>query len=62
MGRDGVDGCKTILAAGGVTFGQDEATSAVYGMNKIAMAEGAISSQFPLEGLPALIRRYAPDR
>jgi two-component system, chemotaxis family, protein-glutamate methylesterase/glutaminase len=62
MGRDGVDGCKTILAAGGITFGQDEATSAVYGMNKLAMAEGAISSQFPLEGLPALIRRFAPDR
>jgi two-component system, chemotaxis family, protein-glutamate methylesterase/glutaminase len=62
MGRDGVDGCKTILAAGGITYGQDEATSAVYGMNKIAMAEGAICSQFPLEALPALIRRFAPDR
>jgi two-component system chemotaxis response regulator CheB len=62
MGRDGVDGCKTILAGGGITFGQDEATSAVYGMNKIAMAEGAICSQFRLEGLPALIRRFAPDR
>jgi hypothetical protein len=31
-------------------------------MNKIAMAEGAICSQFRLEGLPALIRRFAPDR
>ena len=27
MGRDGVDGCKAILTAGGFTLGQDEATS-----------------------------------
>ena len=36
MGRDGVEGCKRILAAGGTTLGQDEATSVVYGMNKAA--------------------------
>ena len=40
MGRDGVDGCKTILAAGGFTLGQDEATSVVYGMNKAAFVAG----------------------
>ena len=34
MGRDGVEGCKAILTAGGFTLGQDEATSVVYGMNK----------------------------
>ena len=31
MGRDGVDGCKAILAAQGFTLGQDEGTSVVYG-------------------------------
>ena len=31
MGRDGVEGCKAILAAGGDAFGQDEASSMVYG-------------------------------
>ena len=41
MGRDGVEGCKAILAAGGFTLGQDEATSVVYGMNKAAFLEGA---------------------
>ena len=42
MGRDGVSGCKGILAAGGFTLGQDEATSVVYGMNKAAFLEDAI--------------------
>lgn len=59
MGRDGVAGCKAILAHGGVTYGQDEATSAVYGMNKVAQLEGALSGQFPLDRLPALIRRFS---
>jgi two-component system chemotaxis response regulator CheB len=57
MGRDGVEGCKRILAAGGITFGQDEATSVVYGMNKAAYQEGAVQTQFALEELPALIER-----
>lgn len=60
MGRDGAEGCKHILAAGGITFGQDEATSAVYGMNKAAFQAGAVSAQFPLEKLPGLIKRFSP--
>jgi two-component system chemotaxis response regulator CheB len=59
MGRDGVEGCKRILNAGGTTFGQDEATSVVYGMNKAAFLEGAVRAQFPLEKLPALIEQWA---
>lgn len=59
MGRDGVEGCKRILAAGGTTFGQDEATSVIYGMNKIAFNEGAVGTQFPLETLPSLIEQWA---
>ena len=53
MGRDGVDGCKAILAAGGFTLGQDEATSVVYGMNKAAFLEGAVKAQFALDEFPA---------
>jgi two-component system chemotaxis response regulator CheB len=56
MGRDGVDGCKTILAAGGLTYGQDEATSVVYGMNKAAWVEAALTRQFALAEFPAIIR------
>jgi two-component system, chemotaxis family, protein-glutamate methylesterase/glutaminase len=56
MGRDGVAGCKAILASGGETYGQNEATSIVYGMNKAAYLEGAVTSQFAPEELPAIIR------
>ena len=62
MGRDGVSGCKGILAAGGLTLGQDEATSVVYGMNKAAFLEDAIKAQFGLEELPHIIRNIAAFR
>ncbi len=55
MGRDGVEGCKAILAAGGFTLGQDEPTSVVYGMNKAAFLEGAVKAQFALQELPAIL-------
>lgn len=57
MGRDGVRGMTAIRTAGGVTFGQDEATSTVYGMNKAAWLEGAVETQFPVEKLPGIIAR-----
>ncbi|WP_205678747.1 protein-glutamate methylesterase/protein-glutamine glutaminase [Aquisphaera insulae] len=56
MGRDGVEGCKAILAAGGSTLGQDEATSVVYGMNKAAYLEGAVKAQFALEDLAGILK------
>lgn len=62
MGRDGVEGCKKILDAGGRTFGQDQATSVVYGMNKVAFQEGAVGEQFALEELPSLIARLTGER
>ncbi|MFO0891383.1 MAG: chemotaxis-specific protein-glutamate methyltransferase CheB [Isosphaeraceae bacterium] len=62
MGRDGVEGCKAILAAGGFTAGQDEATSVVYGMNKAAYTEGAIRAQFSLDELPGILHDIAAYR
>jgi two-component system, chemotaxis family, protein-glutamate methylesterase/glutaminase len=56
MGRDGVEGCKAILAAGGFTLGQDEASSVVYGMNKAAFLEGGIKAQFALDELPGILQ------
>ena len=56
MGRDGVEGCKAILAAKGFTLGQDEGTSIVYGMNKAAFLEGAVRAQFALDELPHVIQ------
>ena len=49
MGRDGADGCGAIRAAGGFVLGQDEDSSDVYGMNKVAMVEGHVDRQFPLD-------------
>ena len=62
MGRDGVDGCKAILAKGGLTLGQDEATSVVYGMNKAAYLENAVKGQFALEDLPYVLQGFPPSR
>ena len=59
MGRDGVDGCRALLAAGGQTFAQDESTSVVFGMNKAAIHEGVGGTVFKAEELPALLRSLA---
>lgn len=57
MGRDGVKGCRDIHAAGGYTLGQDQATSDVYGMNRVAHVEGTIDRQFGLQEAAILITR-----
>jgi len=57
MGRDGVDGCRAIRQAGGYVLGQDEASSDVYGMNKVAMVEGHVNEQFSLDRAAATITR-----
>ena len=49
MGRDGVAGCAAIRKAGGLVLGQDEHSSDVYGMNKIAFVDGHVHRQFSLE-------------
>lgn len=56
MGRDGMDGCATIRAAGGYVLGQDEASSDVYGMNKIAHQAGHVDRQFSLDDAAAAVR------
>ena len=62
MGRDGVDGCKAILGAGGLTLGQDEDSSVVYGMNKAAYLEGAVKAQFALDDVADIIQNIAAFR
>lgn len=57
MGRDGADGCHAIRAAGGFTLGQDQATSDVYGMNRVAFVEGNIDRQFGLQEASTVITR-----
>jgi two-component system chemotaxis response regulator CheB len=50
MGRDGADGFAAIRRAGGFVLGQDDASSDVYGMNKVAFVEGNVDKQFSLDG------------
>ena len=57
MGRDGADGCRAIRDQGGYVLGQDEATSEVYGMNKVAFVEGHVDRQFPLPAAAQAIMR-----
>lgn len=62
MGRDGADGCGFIRAAGGFVLGQDEGSSDVYGMNKVAFAEGHVDVQASLQHLPEAIATQARRR
>jgi two-component system, chemotaxis family, protein-glutamate methylesterase/glutaminase len=55
MGKDGAVGIKKIKDAGGKTYGQNEETSIVYGMPKIAFDIGGVSKQLALEEIAEVI-------
>jgi two-component system chemotaxis response regulator CheB len=55
MGRDGAAGLKTMRDAGAATLGQDEATSVIYGMPRVAFELGAVERQLPLNAIGANI-------
>ena len=56
MGRDGAEGLRVMRERGASTIGQDEATSAVYGMPQAAFAAGAVELQLPLPEIGAAVR------
>lgn len=53
MGRDGARGLLSMRKAGASTIGQNESTSVVYGMPKVAHEIGAVERQLPLERIGA---------
>ena len=55
MGKDGAKGLAQMRNAGAATACQDEATSAIYGMPKAAMAIGAAEVELPLHRIAAYI-------
>ena len=60
MGRDGATGLLRLRQAGATTFGQDEASSVVYGMPRVAQEIGAVQRQLPLLDIgPALLQACA---
>ncbi|MDP9102121.1 MAG: chemotaxis-specific protein-glutamate methyltransferase CheB [Actinomycetota bacterium] len=57
MGRDGAAGLLEMRGRGAMTLGQDEATSAVYGMPAAAEALHAVERQLPVTEIgPALLQ------
>ncbi|PHR94647.1 MAG: chemotaxis response regulator protein-glutamate methylesterase [Blastopirellula sp.] len=57
MGHDGSAGCSNIRKSGGYVLGQDEASSDVYGMNKVAFTDGNVDAQFSLENASGMISK-----
>jgi two-component system, chemotaxis family, protein-glutamate methylesterase/glutaminase len=55
MGRDGADGLLAMRRAGARTLAQDEASSLVYGMPKVAFEIGAAERRLPLNRIAAEI-------
>jgi two-component system, chemotaxis family, protein-glutamate methylesterase/glutaminase len=55
MGRDGLAGMTAIRQAGGITIGQDEASSTVYGMARACAERGILQTIVPLEHMTAQI-------
>ncbi|MBC2594996.1 chemotaxis response regulator protein-glutamate methylesterase [Ruficoccus amylovorans] len=59
MGRDGAEGLRELRQKGAVTFAQDEATSVVYGMPKMALECGGTDRALPLHGIaPAMLDSF----
>jgi two-component system, chemotaxis family, protein-glutamate methylesterase/glutaminase len=55
MGRDGAIGLRKMRDMGGLTIGQDEPTSVVWGMPAAAQALGAVERELPISGIAAAI-------
>ncbi len=59
MGRDGARELGTLFKEGSVTLGQDEASSVVYGMPKVAFELGHVTEQVPLDRIADRISELA---
>lgn len=59
MGSDGANGLLALRRAGARTFAQDEKTSVVYGMPRVAAEVGAAEKVLPLAAIPAYMVKAA---
>jgi two-component system, chemotaxis family, protein-glutamate methylesterase/glutaminase len=62
MGKDGAEGMLELRKSGASTLGQDEATSLIYGMPRVAFERGAVERQYPLTELAGAIVERCGDR
>jgi len=58
MGSDGAMGLLQMRSRGARTVGQDETTSVVYGMPKVAFEIGAVERQTSLQQIPVAVRHW----
>ena len=58
MGRDGVDGLRSIRQTGGTVIAQDEASSVVYGMPGAAAREGLTHHILPIDEIAQWLNRF----
>ncbi len=61
MGRDGATEIGTIYAKGGITVGQDEESSIVYGMPKVAAERGFIDHIVSLNDMAATLNKLVRE-
>jgi len=62
MGKDGAEGLLEMRKSGASTLGQDEASSLIYGMPRVAFERGAVERQFPLTELAGAIVDRCSDK
>lgn len=62
MGYDGAKGLLAMRKAGARTIGQDEQSSVVYGMPKVAYDIGAVEKRLALENIPGAIYSMILDK
>ena len=55
MGKDGAEGLLDLRRVGAITLGQDEGSSLIYGMPRVAFERGAVMRQYPLEHMAEAI-------
>lgn len=57
MGKDGAEGLTRLRQAGAHTIAQDQPTSVVYGMPRVALEMGGVCAQLPIRRIgPALLQ------
>ena len=62
MGKDGAEGLLEMRNAGATTLGQDEASSLIYGMPKVAFDRGAVMHQYSLSRIAdAILAACEPE-
>jgi two-component system chemotaxis response regulator CheB len=62
MGKDGAKELGSIYREGGLTLGQDEASSVVYGMPKVAFEMGHVMEQVSLDRMAERISSLAMEK